>query len=57
MRLLPEGSSPDAARLMETRSLRAFGDGLVSVILVPALALAGLSSRQVGAVITATLVG
>lgn len=57
VRLLPEGSSPDAARLMETRALRAFADGLVSVVLVPALTFAGLSSRRIGAVITATLVG
>ena len=56
-RLLPAGATPDAARLVQTRAVRAFGDGLVSVILVPALALAGLSSGRIGAVITATLVG
>ena len=57
VRLLPEGATADARRLLETRAIRAFGDGLVSVVLVPALALAGLSSRRIGAVITATLVG
>jgi len=44
-------------RLLETRGLRAFGDGLVSVVLVPALTIAGLSAGRIGAVITATLIG
>jgi predicted MFS family arabinose efflux permease len=55
--LLPAGASTDAMRLLETRGLRAFGDGLVSVVLVPALTLAGLSASRIGIVITATLIG
>jgi hypothetical protein len=33
LRLLPPGASNDAALLVETRALRALGDGVVSVIL------------------------
>ena len=44
-------------RLLETRGLRAFGDGLVSVVLVPALTIAGLSASRIGIVIAATLIG
>ena len=57
MSLLPDGASTDAMRLLETRGLRAFGDGLVSVVLVPALTLAGLSASRIGIVIAATLIG
>jgi MFS family permease len=53
----PASASGDALRLVETRSLRAFGDGLVSVAFGPVLLLAGLSSQQIGGVITATLLG
>ena len=49
--------SPDAARLLRTRGLRAFVDGLVAVVLPSYLLARGLSPTQVGAVITATLLG
>ena len=55
--LAPASATGDALRLVETRALRAFGDGLVSVAFAPILLLAGLSNTQIGAVITATLVG
>ena len=50
-------TSPDAARLLRTRGLRAFVDGLVAVVLPTYLLARGLSPTQVGAVITATLLG
>ena len=48
---------PDAARLLRTRGLRALVDGLVAVVLPGYLLARGLSPSQVGAVITATLLG
>ncbi|MDP1806135.1 MAG: MFS transporter, partial [Acidimicrobiales bacterium] len=50
-------SDPDAARLLRTRGLRALVDGLVAVVLPGYLLARGLSPSQVGAVITATLLG
>lgn len=49
--------SPDAGRLLRTRGLRALVDGLVAVVLPTYLLARGLSPTQVGAVITATLLG
>ena len=50
-------SSPDARRIVRTRGLRALVDGLVAVILPGYLLASGLDTVQVGAVITATLLG
>lgn len=50
-------SSPDARRIVRTRGLRALVDGLVAVILPGYLLAQGLDTFQVGAVITATLLG
>jgi len=50
-------TSLDAARLLRTRGLRAFVDGLVAVVLPGFLLARGFSPTQVGAVITATLLG
>jgi MFS family permease len=50
-------TSPDAARLLRTRGLRALVDGLVAVVLPTYLLARGLTPTQVGAVITATLLG
>ena len=47
----------DAARLLRTRGLRALVDGLVAVVLPTFLLARGCSPSQVGAVITATLLG
>ncbi len=56
-RILPEGASSDAAVLLRTRSVRAFGDGFVSVLLPLQLTTLGLTNAQIGFVVTATLVG
>jgi MFS family permease len=56
-RLLPPGATSDAALLVETRALRALGDGVVSVILASYLTAVGLSDVRIGVVITATLLG
>jgi MFS family permease len=56
-RLLPAGATKDAAVLLETRGTRAFGDGLVSIVLAVYLTAVGLSSVRIGVVITVTLLG
>ena len=56
-RWLPEGASGDAAVLLRTRAVRAFGDGFVSVLLPLHLTTLGLSTARIGLVVTATLVG
>jgi MFS family permease len=43
--------------LLETKSIRAFGDGFVSVLLAPHLKLLGFSNTQIGLITTMTLVG
>jgi len=55
--MLPASATPDAARLVAARALRGFADGFVSVYLAAYLKLLGLSTFQVGAVVTSTLVG
>ena len=55
--LLPASATPDAARLVSARALRGLADGFVSVYLAAYLGLLGLSAVQVGAVVTATLLG
>lgn len=52
-----QGWSQDVRRLWRTRGLRAFIDGIVSVMLPGYLLARGLSPVQVGAVVTATLLG
>ena len=56
-RLLPDGASSDAAVLLETRGIRALGDGLVSVVLAAYLTTVGLSEVRIGVVVTMTLLG
>jgi MFS family permease len=55
--LLPASATADAARLLTSRALRGFADGFVSVYLAQYLQLLGFSALQVGALVTATLVG
>ena len=55
--LLPPGASGDAAVLLETRGIRGFGDGLVSVVLASYLLAVGLSDVRIGVIITLTLLG
>ncbi len=54
---LPASATPDAARLVLTRALRGFADGFVSVYLAQYLQLLGFSALEVGAIVTATLIG
>ena len=56
-RFLPPETSPDAAVLLRTRAVRAFGDGFVSVLLPLHLATLGFGNARIGAIATATLVG
>lgn len=57
VRVLPRGAGHDAAVLLQKRGVRAFGDGVVSVVLVGYLAALGLSEARIGVVIAATLLG
>ena len=49
--------SSAAGLLLTSRGLRAFGDGLVSLLLPVYLAQLGLSALEIGALVTATLAG
>jgi MFS family permease len=53
----PSSATPDAKRLIFTRALRGLGDGFVSVYLAAYLELLGFSAVQIGAIVTAMLVG
>ena len=57
LRLMPPETTRDARVLLTTRGMRAFVDGLVSTILSSYLLLLGFGGRQVGAVVTATMLG
>jgi MFS family permease len=57
MRLLPPETTPDAGVLLTTRGMRAFVDGLVSVVLAPYLVLLGFDGVHVGAIVAGTLFG
>src|SRR5438270_1995187 len=55
--LLPRALSRDARRLLFGKSLRAFADGLVSIVLPVYLLRLGYSAFGVGAIVTSTLLG
>jgi predicted MFS family arabinose efflux permease len=57
VRFLPPGAGHDAAVLIQTRGVRAFGDGVVSVVLAGYLAALGLSDARIGLIVAATLLG
>jgi MFS family permease len=57
LRLLPAGTTPEAALLLSSRALRAFGDGLVSLLLPVHLAGLGFGPIEIGMLATATLTG
>src|SRR3954471_19689815 len=57
LRILPASATPDATRLVATRACRGLADGAVSVVLASYLARLGFSPLQVGALVTATLLG
>jgi len=53
----PASVTPDAKRLILTRAVRGLGDGFVSVYLAAYLELLRFSAFQIGAIVTAMLVG
>src|SRR4051794_17042858 len=55
--LLPVSATPEAGVLLTTRGLRAFGDGLVSLLLPVYLVDRGFGAVEVGAIAAATLAG
>src|SRR5207237_10770952 len=55
--MLPRSATPDAARLVIARALRGFADGFVSIYLAAYLRLLGFSALEIGAIVTAMLVG
>jgi MFS family permease len=55
--LLPPGADPAAAYLLVSRGLRAFGDGLISILLPAYLATLGFDAFKIGILSTATLAG
>ncbi len=54
---LPASASPDVRRIVGARAIRGAADGFVSVLLARYLTGLGFSPLQVGAVVTATLLG
>src|SRR5437667_4790705 len=56
-RMLPATATPDAARLVVTRGARGFADGIASVLLASHLIRLGFSALEIGAIVTATLLG
>jgi predicted MFS family arabinose efflux permease len=55
--LLPASAAPEARLLLASRALRAFGDGLVSLLLPAYLAALGHGPFEIGLIATATLAG
>ncbi|PWC35027.1 MFS transporter [Azospirillum sp. TSO22-1] len=55
--LVPAGAAPEASLLLGSRALRAFGDGLISLLLPVHLAGLGFGPVEIGALATATLLG
>src|SRR4051794_16889405 len=54
---LPASAAPEAGLLLAARALRAFGDGLVSLLLPAYLAGLGFGAFEIGLIATATLAG
>lgn len=55
--VLPPDTTADARRLLATRGIRAFGDGLVSLLLPVYLHQQGYDTIEIGALATAALLG
>jgi MFS family permease len=55
--LLPRGVHPEAKLLLGARTLRAFGDGYVSLLLPYYLTLLGYGALEIGVIVTVTLLG
>jgi MFS family permease len=56
-RILPASTTRDARMLLFTRGARGFADGVVSVLLASYLGRLGFTALQIGAIVTATLLG
>jgi hypothetical protein len=56
-RPLPDKASADSRRILVARGLRAFGDGFVALLVPIYLLQLGFSALEIGAIVTATLVG
>jgi len=56
-RLMPQGASTDAIRILAARGVRAFGDGFVALLLPIYLFDLGFSAFAIGAIVCGTLVG
>jgi MFS family permease len=54
---LPASATADTRRLITTRALRGFADGLVSVLLAKHLSVLQFTPVQIGAIVTGTLLG
>lgn len=57
MNLIPPSAGPDARLVLLSRSLRAFADGYVAIILPLHLTALGYGPVEIGAIATATLLG
>jgi len=57
LRFMPDGADQAAGLLLTSRGLRAFGDGLVSLLLPAYLATLGFDAFRIGVLTTATLAG
>jgi MFS family permease len=57
MTILPSSATGDAGLLLASRGLRAFADGVVSIVLPAYLLALGCTAAQVGLLVTATLLG
>src|SRR5690348_12527870 len=55
--VLPDSATRDARMLLFTRGARGFADGVVSVLLASYLGRLGFTPVQIGAIVTATLLG
>src|SRR5215471_8419569 len=54
---IPASATADSRRLIRTRALRGFADGLVSILLPSYLTALGLSATQIGIILFGTLFG
>jgi MFS family permease len=54
---IPASATDDSSRLIRTRALRGFADGLVSILLPSYLTALGLSATQIGIILFGTLLG
>src|SRR5687768_685065 len=57
MKFLPATARPEARLLLASRGIRAFGDGIVSLVLPVYLSSLGFGAFEIGILVTATLAG